>query len=47
MKSEEQFLEFIDEHFTRDHEFLKLGRGDDLRRYYGRQGYLRFIRPLY
>lgn len=29
MKSEEQFLELIDIHFPRDHEFLKLGRGDD------------------
>ena len=29
MKSEKQFLELIDTHFTRDHEFLKLGRGDD------------------
>ncbi|MDC0336074.1 thiamine-phosphate kinase [Pseudodesulfovibrio sp.] len=29
MKSEEQFLELIDTHFPRDHEFLKLGRGDD------------------
>ena len=29
MKSEEQFLELIDTYFTRDHEFLKLGRGDD------------------
>ncbi len=29
MKSEEQFLELIDTYFPRDHEFLKLGRGDD------------------
>ncbi|MBI9078417.1 MAG: thiamine-phosphate kinase [Pseudodesulfovibrio sp.] len=29
MKSEEQFLELIDSYFPRDHEFLKLGRGDD------------------
>jgi len=29
MKSEEQFLELIDTYFSRDHEFLQLGRGDD------------------
>ena len=29
MKSEEQFLELIDTYFPRDHQFLKLGRGDD------------------
>jgi len=29
MKSEEQFLELIDQYFPRDHEVLKLGRGDD------------------
>ncbi len=29
MKSEEQFLDLIDTYFPRDHEFLKLGRGDD------------------
>lgn len=29
MKSEEQFLELIDTYFPREHEFLKLGRGDD------------------
>lgn len=29
MKSEEQFLELLDTYFPRDHEFLKLGRGDD------------------
>lgn len=29
MKSEEQFLSLIDTHFNFDHEFVKLGRGDD------------------
>lgn len=29
MKSEDQFLELIDTHFSLDHEFVKLGRGDD------------------
>lgn len=29
MKSEDQFLERIDTHFNLDHEFVKLGRGDD------------------
>jgi len=29
MKSEEQFLELIDTYFNLDHEFVKLGRGDD------------------
>jgi len=29
MKSEEHFLELLDTYFPRDHEFLKLGRGDD------------------
>lgn len=29
MKSEEQFLQLIDEFFPREHEFLGLGRGDD------------------
>lgn len=29
MKSEEQFLKLIDRHFDLDHEFVKLGRGDD------------------
>lgn len=29
MKSEEHFLELLDKYFPRDHEFLKLGRGDD------------------
>ncbi|WP_316900807.1 thiamine-phosphate kinase [Pseudodesulfovibrio indicus] len=29
MKSEEQFLELIDVHFPREHDFLALGRGDD------------------
>lgn len=29
MKSEEHFLEMLDKYFPRDHEFLKLGRGDD------------------
>ncbi len=29
MKSEEQFLELIDTYFPRNHEFLKLERGDD------------------
>ena len=29
MKSEGQFLELIDTHFPREHDFLKLGRGDD------------------
>lgn len=29
MKSEAQFLELIDAYFTREHDFLALGRGDD------------------
>ena len=29
MKSEERFLQLIDEFFTREHDFLGLGRGDD------------------
>ncbi|QJB57840.1 thiamine-phosphate kinase [Pseudodesulfovibrio sp. zrk46] len=29
MKSEEHFLKLLDTYFPRDHEFLKLGRGDD------------------
>ncbi len=29
MKNEAQFLELIDTHFNCDHEFVKLGRGDD------------------
>lgn len=29
MKSEAQFLELIDTYFPREHDFLKLGRGDD------------------
>lgn len=29
MRSEEQFLQLIDTHFPREHEFLALGRGDD------------------
>lgn len=29
MKSEAQFLDMIDAHFPRDHDFLTLGRGDD------------------
>lgn len=29
MNNEDQFLKLIDTHFPRDHEFLKLGRGDD------------------
>lgn len=29
MKNENQFLELIDTYFSRDHDFIKLGRGDD------------------
>lgn len=29
MKNEEQFLQLIDTYFHRDHDFLKIGRGDD------------------
>lgn len=39
MKSEEQFLNLIDTYFPRDHEFLKLGRGDDCAVFAGGKDY--------